>query len=292
MSRVPEFCSKNGIQLNKGLGQNFLVDEAVLQKILETANIKDSDFVLEIGAGIGVLTSELVKRAGRIMAVEIDGKLVPLINKYVNTHELSSSESASGRANREAASPLVLRQAQESVEESNKLNIINANALEVDFPNEPYKIVANIPYHITSPLLRHAFLESEVYPKSMTLLIQHEVAEKICDEKSKGMLTILVGLFGKPTLIQKVPPEAFLPPPKVNSAILHIDCFDSPIATKEQIEKIFQLTKVAFGKKRKMLRNSIGEIDGGMEILEKAGIEATRRPQELSIEEWIKLANQ
>jgi 16S rRNA (adenine1518-N6/adenine1519-N6)-dimethyltransferase len=274
MSKVSEFCNKNGIQLNKSLGQNFLVDDSVLQKIVETANIKDSDFILEIGAGIGALTAELVERAGKVMTVEIDGKLIPLLKKYVA--EKTRNEQVD-RGPRTA---------------DRSLEIINENALNTDFPNEPYKIVANIPYHITSPLLRHAFLESEVTPESMTLLIQHEVAEKICDEKSKGMLTILVGLFGKPRLIQKVPPEAFLPPPKINSAILHIDCFDSPIATKEEIEEVFKYTKIAFSKKRKMLRNSIGEIDGGMEILEKAGIEATRRPQELSIEEWIELSCQ
>ena len=126
-------------------------------------------------------------------------------------------------------------------------------------------------------------------PYSITLLIQQEVANRICDDVNAGRLTILVGLFGKPKIIRKVPPEAFLPPPKVESAILHIECFKHPRADMKTIDEIFSLTKLAFGQKRKMLRNTIGSLDGGMERLEKVGIDPERRPQTLSVEEWIKL---
>jgi 16S rRNA (adenine1518-N6/adenine1519-N6)-dimethyltransferase len=157
-------------------------------------------------------------------------------------------------------------------------------------PQIPYKVVANIPYHITSPLLRHLFLESKRTPMSLTLLIQREVAEKICDAKDAGMLTILVALFGKPNLVTTVPPDSFLPPPKVDSAILHITCFTKPLAEPEIIDRIFRLTKIAFGQKRKMLRNTLGAFQGGMERLAGLGIAQDRRPQTLSIEEWIALA--
>lgn len=263
MSTVAAFCKAHGLRLNKDLGQHFLTDESVLQGIIETAEIQPDDTILEIGAGIGVLTRELLAKAANVIAIELDENLIPLLKEYTTKNQ--------------------------QLKTSN-LHVVQGNALTIPFPNVPYKIVANIPYHITSPLLRHAFLESEIQPTSMTLLIQREVAEKICDTKDHGLLTILVGLFGKPTLVQIVPPESFLPPPKVDSAILHIDCFEKPLADEKTIEEVFRLTKLAFSKKRKMLSNSIGSMEGGMELLEKAGIDATRRPQTVSVEEWIELA--
>ena len=127
-------------------------------------------------------------------------------------------------------------------------------------------------------------------PKSMTLLIQREVAEKICDQKDHGLLTILVSLFGTPRVVRIVHPGAFIPPPKVDSAVLHIDCFPKPKADPKTIDELFVLTKAAFSQKRKMLRNTIWEMENGMDRLKKADIDAMRRPQTLSIEEWIKLA--
>ncbi len=260
---LSSFLRSHGIQLNKNLGQHFLNDESVLKTIVETADIQSDNHIVEIGAGIGVLTAELLKKAQKVTAIELDERMIALLNEYV--------------AHR---SPLT----------AHRLSVLQKNALTVTFPTAPYKIVANIPYHITSPLLRHAFLESETPPTSMTLLIQKEVAEKICDKKDHGMLTILVGLFGEPQVIRTVPPGAFIPPPKVDSAILHIDCFAEPIAGAQTIEEVFRLTKIAFGKKRKMLRNSIGELEGGMELLEHVNIDATRRPQSLSVQEWLQLA--
>ena len=230
----------------------------MLNRILDTAAITPEDHLLEIGAGIGVLTRELTKRAKHVTTIELDRRMIELLKKFTENPE--------------------------------NLTIIQGNALQTDFPDDDYKIVANIPYHITSPLLRHAFLESKRSPKTMTLLIQREVAEKICDTEDYGMLTILVALFGKPELIKVVKPGAFLPPPKVDSAILHIECFDEPKADAKTIEEVFRLTKAGFSKKRKMLRNSIGELEGGMALMESMGIDPTRRPQNLNIEEWIRLA--
>jgi len=262
-SDIPQFCRSHGLRLNKDLGQHFLIDKEILNTIVETADLKSEDHVLEIGAGIGILTKELIKKKGKVTTIEIDEKLIPLLKEYTTKNE-----------------KLI----------TNNLHIVQGNALHVPFPKDRYKIVANIPYHITSPLLRHAFLESETMPDTMTLLIQREVAEKICDTKDYGLLTILVGLFVKPKLIKIVPPESFLPPPKVESAILHIDCFDKPVADNKTIEKVFRLTKLGFSQKRKMLRNTVGSLDRGMEMLKEAGIDPERRPQMLSIEEWIKLA--
>jgi len=260
-NEVRQFCSQNHLRLNKDLGQHFLIDQKILDQIVEAADIQSTDHIVEIGPGIGVLTKELLKKADKITAIEIDENLIPLLNAYTGYLMLENEHS-----------------------------VLNENALHVPMPKEPYKIVANIPYHITSPLLRHAFLESATPPTSMTLLIQREVAEKICDPKDAGLLTILVGLFGEPRIITTVPPKAFLPPPKVHSAVLHIDCFAESKVPSDIIEEIFRLTKASFGQKRKMLSNTIGAFPGGMERLKRAQIDPKRRPQTLSVEEWIHLA--
>jgi len=255
---ISSFLHAKGIRLNTNIGQHFLQDENVLRSIVEAAHIDSNDHIVEIGAGIGILTKELTRNAQKVTAIELDRRFIDLLKEFT--------------------------------ENPPNLNIVEGNALQVAFPETPYKIVANIPYHITSPLLRHAFLESMIHPQSMTLLIQREVAEKICDTKDHGLLTILVTLFGTPRIICSVPPEAFLPPPKVDSAVLHIDCFELARTDPETLEEIFRLTKLAFSKKRKMLRNTIGEMERGMERLKGADIDPTRRPQTLNIDEWIKLA--
>jgi 16S rRNA (adenine1518-N6/adenine1519-N6)-dimethyltransferase len=252
------FLSRHGVWLNTNLGQHFLIDETVLEKIMEAADIQSTDHVVEIGPGIGVLTKLLVEHAKTVTAIELDRGLIALLTEWTG--------------------------------DPKNLEVINDNALSVAFPTTPYKIVANIPYHITSPLLRHAFLESSVTPTTLTLLIQREVAEKICDAEDAGMLTILVALFGTPRIVTKVPPGSFLPPPKVDSAVLHIECFTKSRTTPDVIEEIFRLTKLGFSQKRKMLRNTLGAFPEGMERLEALGIDPTRRPQTLTIDEWIALA--
>jgi 16S rRNA (adenine1518-N6/adenine1519-N6)-dimethyltransferase len=260
--RVNAYLKTNGIKLDHSLGQNFLVNEDVLETIVESADISPEDQIVEIGPGIGVLTQYLLEQAKHVTVIELDRRFEPILKKF--TKHVENAEQ--------------------------KLTFIQGNALAVALPTEPYKIVANIPYHITSPLLRHAFLESPVAPTSLTLLIQKEVAEKICDTKHAGLLTITVALFGTPTLITKVHKESFIPPPEVESAVLHIECFPKPLADAKTIDAVLRLAKVGFGQKRKMLRNSFGSLPGGLELLEKAGIEATRRPETLTIQEWIALA--
>ncbi len=262
---IKAFLQAHHLKLNTDLGQHFLVDEDVLETIVNTADIEKTDHVVEIGPGIGVLTRELVQTAGRVTAIEFDQRLLPLLQDF-------------------------LRPIQSTNKPINQLTLVHGNALHVPFPADPYKIVANIPYHITSPLLRHAFLESPTIPTSMTLLIQREVAEKIVDIDDAGILTILVGLFGTPRIACRVAPSAFLPPPAVDSAVLHVECFAQPKADAKTIEQIFKLTKIAFGQKRKMLRNTLGTFHEVAERLERLGIAMDRRPQTLSIEEWIALA--
>lgn len=257
---IRRFCSSHGLKLNTDLGQHFLLDSSILDRIVETAQIEKDDTIVEIGPGIGILTRELLNHADSVIAIELDARLIPLLKEFTGNNA--------------------------------KLTIIQGNALHVTMPSTPFKVVANIPYHITSPLLRLLFLESKTLPTSLTLLIQREVAERICDEEDASMLTILVGLFGKPKIVAHVPPESFLPPPKVDSAVIFIECFEKPLADAQTIERIFTLTKAAFSQKRKMISNTIGQFHEGMELLRRASIDPQRRPQTLSVTEWITLAKE
>lgn len=259
---IKELLRAFGIRLNTDLGQHFLIDEDVLETIVNTADIQPGERVVEIGPGVGVLTKELLDAGARVTAIELDARFLPILQQYA----MQDQQGATG-----------------------KLEIVHANALSVPFPNDPYKVVANIPYHITSPLLRHAYLEGRP-PQSMTLLIQREVAEKICDPEHAGMLTILVALFGTPRVVTIVKPGAFLPPPAVDSAVLHIQSHPTPLADRATIDRVFSLTKLGFGQKRKMLRNTIGKLEHGMELLKKTRIDPMRRPETLRVEEWINLA--
>lgn len=259
--RVSGFCRAAGLRLHTDLGQHYLVDEDVLDTIIASGHITAQERVVEIGAGIGILTEALLHAGAAVTAIELDARVLPLMTTFIHAAQYGS-----------------------------QLTVIEGNALQVDFPHEPYKIIANIPYHITSPLLRHAFLESSRAPTSMTLLIQREVAERICDTDDRGLLTVVVSLFGTPRIVRHVPPSAFLPPPKVDSSVLHIDCFAQPLANARTIDRLLTLLKLGFGQKRKMLRNTIGSLPDGPALLAAADIDPTRRPQTLNTDEWLALA--
>ncbi len=260
-SDIRQFCAAHKLGLNTDLGQHFLVDEAVLDAIIDAAHLTEQDTVVEIGPGIGILTKELLARSKRVQVVELDRRMIPLLAIYTspdgNVHP--------------------------------KLVVEEGNALKAVFPNEPYKIVANIPYHITSPLLRHAFLESPRPPTSLTLLIQREVAERICDPENASLLSIVVGMYGSPRIIRHVPKAAFLPPPEVESSVLQVDCFDTPKTDEQTMESALRLAKIAFAGKRKTLNNTLGRHEEGDYALRQTGIDASRRPQTLSIDEWCAL---
>lgn len=263
--RVLDFLTRNGLRLNTDLGQHYLISEEVVDTIMRAAGVSPDDTVLEIGPGIGVLTERLLMTAHAVTAVEIDERIIPLLENFL----------------REGP----------ATEHTAKLTVVHGNALSIMPPHEPYRVVANIPYHITSPLLRHLFLESPQRPTSLTLMLQREVAETICDERSAGMLTVLVRLFGSPRMVATVAPACFIPMPAVHSAIIHIACDNEPKASKDVMHRLFSVVKIAFGQKRKMLRNTLGSLPHGTEIMAKADIDPRRRPQTLSIEEWIRLAS-
>lgn len=262
---IHAFLHSHGIHLQKKLGQHFLVDQRVLHDIVRAAGVTQQDHVIEIGAGIGILTRELCKHAGRITAIECDRRLIPILQEFLQT------------GNQQLA--------------TSNLHVVCANALTFPYPETPYKIVANIPYYLTGRLLRTLLRKATRPPTSLTLLVQKEVAEKMMGKPERTLLTLLVECAGKATIVREVPSTAFLPPPKVESAIIHIACFQEPPADSKTLDILFELATVAFRKKRKMLRASLGKSARIAETLATSGIDPTRRPETLSVQEWLLLAN-
>lgn len=264
LHEVQRFLKEHDIPLSKALGQHFLIHEHVLHAMIDAAKLRGNEHVVEIGAGMGILTKELLAHAATVTAIEVDRRFVEVLPNYVGFKAAKKG----------------------------KLTIVHGNALKVPMPKTPYCVVANIPYQITSFLFRKLLLHEDMRPESITVLLQREVADRICSEKNISILTILVKLFADPRIVRSVPPSAFLPPPAVDSAILSVPLLSSPRATPKEVETILRDSSLAFSKKRKMLRASLGKIHRGMERLEHAKISPERRPETLSIEEWIALAKQ
>lgn len=258
LSDTKQILQKYNLWAKKSLGQNFLISENALEKIVETANIQPNDQIIEIGPGLGVLTKELTARAAKVTSIELDRRLSELLQEFIPNE---------------------------------KLTILNQDALTFDPPKTPYKVVANIPYNISSPLLNH-FLQAQNKPISMTLLIQKEVAEKICQkEPDMSVLSLQVALFATPHLIKIIPKTAFYPIPKVDSAIIHIEIHkktDENYIPDEQALKILKTAKLAFSQRRKKLSNTLPELKAELETL---GL-SDKRPQHLSIKDWQKLLSE
>lgn len=256
---------EHGLHPNKKLGQNFLQDPAILDKIVSIANVQDTDTVLEIGPGLGSLTRHLALNAKGVVAVEIDKKIIPALRT-----------SLTGYAN---------------------VKLIEGDILNI-VPNEiihasNYLVVANIPYYITSAILRH-LLENDPRPSLMVLTIQKEVAERICASKKLSLLALSVQVFGNPEIVDKIPAGAFHPPPNVDSAVIRIKLHAEPRIPVSLLDNFFKLAKAGFSQKRKTLRNS---LSGGLRIpandaeslLTDAGIDPRRRAETLSLDEWRKI---
>jgi 16S rRNA (adenine1518-N6/adenine1519-N6)-dimethyltransferase len=251
---------------NKAFGQNFLVDRSILLRIVEAAEIHPGDQVLELGAGTGVLTRELAKRARRVVAVELERNMLSLLG--------------------------------ETTRNFTNVELIERNLLYVDpadiFGSEPYKLVANLPYYITAPTFRH-FLESANPPRLIVVMVQYEVAQRIVAEPGDlSLLGVSIQFYGKPKIITHVPARAFYPAPKVDSAILRIDMKDEIPLTREQRDSFFRLVQAGFSERRKQLHNSLthGLHRKDLEVratLLAANIDPSRRAETLSIEDWLRL---
>ena len=254
---------------NKSFGQNFLIDRAVLQRIIEAAEINAGEQVLELGAGTGVLTRELARHARRVVAVELERDMLSLL-----------AETTRNFAN---------------------VELIERNLLYVDpaaiFGAEAYKLVANLPYYITAPTFRH-FLESANPPRLLVVMVQYEVAQRIVAAPGDlSLLGVSIQFYGKPDIVAHVPARAFYPAPKVDSAILRVDLKDEvPLAHKER-DSFFRLVQAGFSERRKQIHNSLARglhrKDAEVQaLLKAAGIDPGRRAETLSIEEWLQLWHQ
>lgn len=252
---------------NKKLGQNFLLDEFHLNTIVEKSLVDKDQPILEIGAGLGSLTIALAKRARHVLAVEIDRGLFPLL--------------------------------QENLRDVSNVNLVLGDILEMDLAlimqNEPYSVIANIPYYLTSKLIRK-LTEADPGPDNISLLVQKEVAQRACDVAPKmNLLALSIRVFGAAEITHHIPAGAFYPVPKIDSALLQISKYAEAPLTPQENNELFRLAKTAFQQKRKTLANSLGNLPDWdkteiSQILTRADIDPARRPQTLDLEAWRRLS--
>ncbi|MDF2881909.1 MAG: rRNA methyltransferase [Clostridiaceae bacterium] len=265
-----DLVKKYGFKFSKSLGQNFLIDNSVLEDIVTNADISKDDFVIEIGPGIGTLTKELLLRAKRVCSIELDSDLIPIL--------------------------------EEELKEFNNLKIIHKDALKIDYneiigEEKSVKLVANLPYYVTTPII--AKLLNEHYNfKSLTIMIQKEVAERITskpDCKEYGAISILVQYYCDAKIIRKVTCSSFVPQPKVDSMVVRLDRLAEPRTKLDNIELFFKIVRSSFNMRRKTLWNALKNISLDKDKLEMAfresGIDSKRRGETLSIEEFGELSN-
>ncbi|MDI6728576.1 MAG: 16S rRNA (adenine(1518)-N(6)/adenine(1519)-N(6))-dimethyltransferase RsmA [Thermodesulfovibrionales bacterium] len=246
----------------KYLGQNFLFDPSILHRIVEAADITHNDTVVEIGPGIGTLTKILAGVAKKVIAIELDYELYAKLKEEIKGFNIE---------------------------------LIHGDALKYPYEKlEPFKVVANIPYYITTPII-FRLIETRKNLKSMTLTIQKEVAQRIVGKpntKDYGVLSIAVQYYGEPKLKFIIPKGAFRPVPKVDSAVIHIEIFDKPRVIVADEKLFFRIVKTAFSQRRKTLSNSLSSISKDIKkILINAEIDPNRRAETLSIEEFARLAD-
>ncbi len=299
-TQLIQYLKSNGLYTKHSLGQNFLVDGEVLDKIVETAEIELEDLVIEVGPGLGVLTQELVGRAGKVIAVEMDDKLAELMSKseFLMSNEISNDKSSKLEIDKFGFRHFVRNLTfgfRNSVLEVINADILKLNISELTKDHSSYKVVANIPYYITSKILQ-LFLTLENKPESITLLVQKEVAERICAKPGQmSTLSISVQTYAEPEIVGIVKASSFFPAPKVDSAILkiRITSHESQIMGVDE-KDFFRLVHFGFASKRKTLVNNLAaglhlDKEKSLAIIKSAGLNENIRAQELSIEEWAEL---
>ena len=268
LRRTKRMLRHLGQKPRKSLGQNFIVDQAILDQVVTAAELTADDVIIEVGPGLGMLTRELGQQAGRVIAVEKDDWLAAVLKQ-----ELANSS---------------------------KVSIINQDILKIRTIDllggqvAKYKMVANLPYYIASAVLRH-FLEVTPKPEIMVVMLQKEVADTIIAADGKmSLLSISVWMYGRPQIIDYVPATAFHPQPQVDSAIMKIDVYSKPALAVDDIDGFFNLVRAAFSASRKQLPNALAQGLGVskaemLSLLEAAGIMKKRRAETLALEEWHRL---
>ena len=273
MMNVRRLLREFDIQPKKSLGQNFLVDQRALERIVEAAELGPEDIVLEIGPGLGALTRLLAAEAGRVVAVELDQRLVEALKQTATAKaDLPNVEIIHG--------------------DILELNL--ADLLEQQGDNFQYKVVANLPYYITSAIIRH-LLTAEVRPKLMVVTVQLEVARRITAEPGEmSLLAVSVQFYGRPRIVARIKAGAFYPSPQVDSAVIRIDLDDYPVVEVDDVDSFFEVVRAGFAQRRKQLRNALAAglalpASEAAQVLNRAGVNPRRRAQTLSLEEWAKV---
>ena len=269
---------KYNIKPNKNLGQNFLINEEVVKNIVGCSNIEKEDLVIEIGPGLGTLTKYLLEKAGKVICIELDTKMLQILEDRFSLY--------------------------------NNFELINNDVLKVDLKNiiekekaegkiKNVKIVANLPYYITTPIIMK-LLEGELELESITVMIQKEVADRLIavpGQKNTGAITYSVYYYASSEAIMEVPNSSFIPEPEVTSKVIKLNIRKEPIVTPKDKEKMFKIIKYAFMQKRKTLLNSLtnnGIFENkqkGTEILNSLGIKENVRPEELTLEQFEKISD-
>lgn len=264
---IPELMHAFDLRPDKRLGQNFLIDQSALLKVVQAAKIEAEDTILEIGPGLGSLTCLLASQAQRVVAVELDQRLIPALRHVISP--FSNVQIIQG-------------------------DILQVNLTEI-MQKPGYLVVANIPYYITSNLIRQ-LLETQMAPKRLVLTVQSEVATRICAEPGEmSLLAISVQVYGKPEISTHIPAEAFYPSPKVDSAVVCVELYPEALIDPKILKSFFTLAKAGFSQKRKTLRNALSggmhwSADTTITLLEGVGIDPQRRAETLSLDEWARLA--
>jgi len=265
-SKIIERLDKLGLKPSKGLGQHFLIENAAYQKIVAAGQIERGEVVLEVGPGLGTLTEVLLEAGAEVIAVEKDRKLISFLESEFKEKNIKIIEG----------------------------DILEMNPKELGLQDRGYKVIANIPYYITSKLLRNIF-ELWPQPKLLVLLVQHEVAHRIMAKPPHlNILAISVQYYAKPKIISKVSRQSFSPPPDVDSAIIQLTSTDKK-PDREAEKRFFRVVRMGFSSKRKKLANNLSaglKIDKKLteKILSEAGIGLDSRPENLTIDQWQKIA--
>ena len=271
-----DVLQKHHFQFQKKFGQNFLIDPSVLERIIAAAGITKEDCVLEIGPGIGTMTQYLAEKAGKVVAVEIDKALIPILEETLFAYD--------------------------------NVSVINADILKLDIRalaeeknvGQPIKVVANLPYYITTPIIMGLF-ESGVPLESITIMVQKEVAERMQvgpGTKDYGALSLAVQYYAKPEIVANVPPNCFIPRPNVGSAVIRLTRYQKPPVKVENESRMFALIRASFNQRRKTLANGLSNApelhlsrEQVTEALEKMELPATVRGETLTLEQFAELSN-
>ena len=258
------------LQPKKGLGQNFLVSEGALRRIVAAADLEPGDVVLEVGPGLGTLTRLLAQQAERVIAVELDQRLVEVLSRTLA--DFSNVEIVQG-------------------------DILEMEPGGLSGLSPGYRVVANLPYYITSAVLRH-LLTARVKPQLMVVTVQREVARRmIASPGQMSLLSVSVQFYGRPRIVARIPAGAFYPAPKVSSAVVRVDLYKSLPVAVDDVDRFFEVVRAGFGQKRKQLRNALSQglslpVGAVVEALRRAGVDEKRRAQTLSLEEWARVTRE